>query len=58
MPDIHPAITAQKLFYNIENDLTEMKLVKSAASDAGITAELYWFHEKGYFEEFLNGKSG
>ena len=24
----------------------------------GVTAELFWFHDKGYFEEFLDGKSG
>ena len=35
-----------------------MELIKSAVSDAGVTAELFWFHEKGYFEEFLGGKSG
>ena len=35
-----------------------MELIKSAVSDAGVTAELFWFHEKGYFEEFLGRKSG
>ena len=59
VPDIVPQITAQKLFYNTEGwNLTEMELIKSAVSDAGVTAELFWFHEKGYFEEFLGGKSG
>ena len=32
--------------------------MKSAVSDAGVTAELFWFHDKGYLEEFLDGKSG
>ena len=26
--------------------------------EIGVTAELFWFHDKGYFEEFLDGKSG
>ena len=36
MPDIHPEITAEKIFYEPDSmNLTEMELVKSAVSDAG-----------------------
>lgn len=36
VPDIHPEITAEKIFYEPDSmNLTEMELVKSAVSDAG-----------------------
>ena len=33
-------------------------LSKLQSPHIGVTAELFWFHDTGYFEEFLAGKSG
>ena len=35
-----------------------MQAVGYAVSEAGIRAELYWYHDVGYFEEFLGHKKG
>ena len=43
VPDIHPEITAEKIFYEPDSmNLTEMELVKSAVSDAGPTIGRAW----------------
>ena len=54
-------VVAQKLFYENklnEFNMTEMRLIREPVSAAGVGAELYWFHDLGYFEEFLGHKSG
>ena len=38
--------------------MTDMQLVRTAVSGGGVGAELFWFHDEGYFEEFLGHKSG
>ena len=38
--------------------MTDMKLVRTEVSAGGVGAELFWFHDLGYFEEFLGHKSG
>ena len=35
-----------------------MQAVGYAVSEAGIRAPLYWYHDAGYFEEFLGHKKG
>lgn len=35
-----------------------MQAVGYAVSEAGIRAKLYWYHDAGYFEEFLGHKKG
>ena len=35
-----------------------MQAVGYAVSEAGIRAKLYWYHDNGYFEEFLGHKKG
>ena len=35
-----------------------MQAVGYAVSEAGIRATLYWYHDAGYFEEFLGHKKG
>ena len=47
------------VYYTVEDkNITEMQTVGYAVSDAGIRAPLYWFHDAGYFEEFLGHKKG
>lgn len=56
-----PNVVAQKLFRDEklhEFNMTDMGLIRTAVSAGGIGAELFWFHEAGYFEEFLGHKSG
>ena len=38
--------------------MTDMGLIRTEVSAGGVGAELFWFHEEGYFEEFLGHKSG
>ena len=38
--------------------MTQMKLVREEISAAGLGAELFWYHDRGYFEEFLGHKKG
>ena len=38
--------------------MTQMKLVREEVSAAGLGAELFWYHDRGYFEEFLGHKKG
>lgn len=57
--NIDPAITAQKVYYwTYDKNLTELALVSTAVAEAGVRAPLYWFHDKGYFEEFMGHKKG
>ena len=35
-----------------------MQAVGYAVSEAGIRAPLYWYHDAGYFEEYLAHKKG
>jgi len=54
---IEPAVTAQKVYYTVsDKNITEMQAVGYAVSEAGIRAPLYWYHDAGYFEEFLGHK--
>ena len=57
--NVYPSITAQKIYYSTEDkNLTELSIVNTELSNAGIRAPLYWFHDEGYFEEFLGHKKG
>ena len=38
--------------------MTQMKLVREEVSAAGLGAKLFWYHDRGYFEEFLGHKKG
>ena len=38
--------------------MTQMKLVREEISSAGLGAQLFWYHDRGYFEEFLGHKKG
>ena len=38
--------------------MTDMGLIRTEVSAGGVGAELFWFHDEGYFEEFLGHKSG
>ena len=38
--------------------MTDMGLIRTEVSAGGVGAELFWFHDSGYFEEFLGHKSG
>ena len=38
--------------------MTDMGLIRTEVSAGGVGAELFWFHNEGYFEEFLGHKSG
>ena len=38
--------------------MTQMKLVREEVSAAGLGAQLFWYHDRGYFEEFLGHKKG
>lgn len=52
-------MTAQKIYYSTEDkNLTELAIVNTELSDSGVRAPLYWFHDQGYFEEFLGHKKG
>ena len=56
---MNPSITAQKIYYSTEDkNLTELAIVNTELSNAGVRATLYWFHDQGYFEEFLGHKKG
>ena len=55
--EINPSIVAQKLYYTTDDkNITEIALINEAVSDGGVRAPLYWFHDNGYFEEFLGHK--
>ena len=59
--DVNPNVVAQKLFKDRmlhQFNMTDMQLVRTAVSRGGVGAELFWFHDEGYFEEFLGHKSG
>ena len=57
--NIDPAVTAQKVYYwTFDKNLTELAIVSTAVAEAGVRAPLYWFHDKGYFEEFMGHKKG
>merc|ERR1719447_1152132 len=58
--NVNPNVVAQKLFRDEKLDkfnMTDMGLIRTAVSAGGIGAELFWFHDAGYFEEFLGHKS-
>ena len=61
-PDsVYPNVVAQKLFRDDklhEFNMTDMRLIRTEVSAGGVGAELFWFHDSGYFEEFLGHKSG
>ena len=55
--DVEPSVVAQKIyFYTFDKNMTESKLINEATSDAGVRPTLYWFHDKGFFEEYLGHK--
>ena len=55
--EINTSIVAQKLYYTTDDkNITEIALINEAVSDGGVRAPLYWFHDNGYFEEFLGHK--
>jgi len=60
-PDsMYPNVVAQKLFRDDklhEFNMTDMGLIRTEVSAGGVGAELFWFHDSGYFEEFLGHKS-
>ena len=41
-----------------DKNMTEIALINMGLNHAGVRAELYWIHEKGFFEEFLGHKKG
>ena len=48
-----------KVYYTLDDkNITEMQTVGYAVSEAGIRAPLYWYHDAGYFEEYLAHKKG
>ena len=52
--EVEPSVVAQKIYYyTMDKNLTESELINVAVSDAGVRPTLYWFHDKGFFEEFL-----
>jgi len=58
--DVNPNVVAQKLFKDRmlnQFNMTDMGLIRTEVSAGGVGAELFWFHEEGYFEEFLGHKS-
>lgn len=58
--DVNPNVVAQKLFNDQSLNgfnMTDMRLIRTEVSAGGVGAELFWFHQKGYFEEFLGHKS-
>jgi len=55
---VEPAVVAQKIyFWTFDKNMTENELINTAVSEAGVRPPLYWFHDKGYFEEFLGHKT-
>jgi len=36
--------------------MTEIASINNGLNAAGVRAPLYWFHDKGFFEEFLGDK--
>ena len=57
--NVEPEVVASKLYYTTDDkNLTEINLINTAISDAGVRATLYWFHDRGYVEEFLGHKKG
>ena len=55
--NIEPDVVASKVYYTTDDkNLTEINLINAAISDAGVRATLYWFHDRGYVEEFLGHK--
>ena len=38
--------------------MTEIASINNGLNVAGVRAPLYWFHDKGFFEELLGGKKG
>jgi len=60
-PKVQPPVVAQKLFFDRKleepwTNMTQMKLVREEVSAAGLGAQLFWYHDRGYFEEFLGHK--
>ena len=55
--DVEPSVVAQKVYYYTrDKNMTESELINVAVSDAGVRPKLYWFHDKGFFEEYLGHK--
>jgi len=55
--EVEPSVVAQKIYYYTrDKNMTESELINVAVSDAGVRPTLYWFHDKGFFEEFLGHK--
>ena len=38
--------------------MTEIASINNGLNAAGVRAPLYWFHDQGFFEEFLGHKKG
>ena len=38
--------------------MTEIASINNGLNAAGMRAPLYWFHDQGFFEEFLGHKKG
>ena len=38
--------------------MTEIASINNGLNAAGVRAPLYWFHDQGFFEEFLGSKKG
>ena len=38
--------------------MTEIASINYGLNAAGVRAPLYWFHDQGFFEEFLGHKKG
>ena len=49
------SLTSSKLKWS-RSYFIEYRKLKKAVSDGGVRAPLYWFHDNGYFEEFLGHK--
>ena len=55
---IFPHQAASKLFYTTEDkNMTEYEIINTELFNAGVRVPLYWFHDDGFFEEFLEKKS-
>ena len=52
---IHPQVAASKVFYTTaDKNMTELGIINTELSNAGVRYPLYWFHDNGFFEEFLD----
>ena len=48
-------ILASKIYYTADDkNMTELKIINTELNEAGIRAPLYWFHDIGFFEMFLD----